>query len=76
MTAISLRLNENTFNDTENVLSKLKTPRNKYINEAIDFYNKIQKQKLLEKQIEMESKLVQEDSMLVLAEFEALEDDI
>jgi len=39
------------------------------------FYNQHQKRKLLEAQLHRESELVMEDSMQVLAEFEALEDE-
>jgi hypothetical protein len=49
--------------------------RNKYINEALEFYNKLQKRSLLAKQLDKESRLVSAESLSVLAEFEALGDE-
>ena len=75
MKTLSLRLNDTVFVDTEKVLEMIHKPRNKYINEALEYYNKVQKQALLAKQLERESKLVKSESMNVLSEFEALHDD-
>jgi hypothetical protein len=74
MKTLSLRLNESIFLETEKVVSKIHKPRNKYLNEAIDYYNRIQKQALLAKKLEQESKLVKSESMKVLKEFERLHD--
>ena len=76
MKSISLKLQEQILHETESLLEHLKTSRNKYINEAIDFYNHYQKRKLIEEQIAIESKLVSEDSLTILQEFERLEDEI
>ena len=51
----------------------MKKPTNRYINEALDYYNKLQKRKILEQKIRKESLLVKEDSMAVLSEFERIE---
>ena len=75
MKTLSLKLDEDIFQETEELLEKMKTSRNRYINEALDFYNKIQKRKMLEKILSKESELVREESMKVLAEFEILEDE-
>ncbi len=75
MKSISLKLQDQILKETENLLDHLKTSRNKYINEAIDFYNQYQKRKLIEEQLIKESKLVAEDSMKILKEFESLEDE-
>jgi len=75
MKSLSLRLNDTIFIETEKVISMMHKPRNKYINEALDYYNKLQKQTLLAKRLEKESQLVKDESMLVLSEFEALHDD-
>lgn len=75
MKNLSLKLEDQIFNETEIILSKLQTNRNRYINEALDVYNKIQKRKLLAQQFQKESKLVAADSMDVLREFELLEDE-
>ncbi|MGV3540470.1 MAG: hypothetical protein ACO1OQ_11705 [Rufibacter sp.] len=75
MKNLSLKLEDNIFQETENILDKLHTNRNRYINEALEFYNKLQKRRLLAKQLAKESKLVADDSLSVLKEFEALEGD-
>jgi len=76
MKSISLKLHQQLLVDADNILQQLKTSRNKYINEAIDFYNKHHQRKLLEQQLLAESKLVADESMEVLEEFESLEDEI
>jgi len=75
MKNLSLKLEESTFNETEKIIGTLHTNRNKYINNAVAFYNQLQKRKLLAGKLAAESKLVQSESMKVLAEFEKLEDD-
>jgi len=76
MKSISLKLQDQILHETETLLEHLKTSRNKYINEAVDYYNEYHKRKLLEEQIMKESKMVSEDSMKVLSEFEKFEDEI
>lgn len=73
MKTISLKIDEDIFGETEKILRNMKKPRNRYINEAIDFYNKFQTRKILENQLRQESKLVGENSMEVLVDFENLE---
>jgi len=75
MKTLSLKLDNTIFNETEELLSQIKKPRNRYINDALKFYNSVQKRKILAKKLEAESKLVQEESMKVLAEFESLLDE-
>jgi len=75
MKTLSLKLDNTIFNETEELLSQIKQPRNRYINDALKFYNSVQKRKLLAKRLEDESRLVQEESMKVLAEFESLLDE-
>jgi hypothetical protein len=74
MKILSLKLDDTVFRETELVVSRLKKPRNRYINEALLYYNKLQRKRILAKVIETESKLVSEESMKVLAEFENLDD--
>jgi len=76
MKSISLKLKDHIFDETESLLEHLKTSRNKYINEAVKYYNDFHKRKLLEEQIAKESRLVSEDSMEVLSQFESLEDEV
>jgi hypothetical protein len=73
MKTLSLKLDEILFQQTENILSKLNKPRNRYINEALAYYNKVQNRKLIEKKLAFESNLVGDESMKVLGEFEAFE---
>lgn len=73
MKTLSLKLDDSVFADTEQVISNIKKSRNRYINEALDFYNKMQKRKILASKLEKESKLVKEDSMMVLHEFEMID---
>ena len=75
MKNLSLKLEDDIFLETEKILNKVKKNRNRYINEAIEFYNKLHKRRLLSKQLIKESKLVSEESMKVLAEFEKLNDE-
>ncbi len=74
MKTVSLKIDDSIFGETEKILSQMKKPRNRYINEAIDYYNKVQKRVILEKKLREESELVKTDSMLVLREFELLGD--
>ena len=76
MKTLSLKLRDEIFQETEKILNKIKKSRNGYINEALEFYNKYQNRKLIEEQLKIESELVREESMEVLKEFEALEDEL
>lgn len=71
---LSLKLNDDLFTETEDILHSIKIPRNAYINQAVDFFNKIQKRNILKKKLHVESKLVSQNSLEVLKEFEKLED--
>jgi len=73
MKTVSLKIDDSIFGETEKILSKIKKPRNRYINDAIDFYNRIQKRALLEKKLKKESDLVKADSMDVLKDFEEID---
>jgi hypothetical protein len=75
MKNLSLKMDDAVFAETEKMISKLRKNRNRYINEAVKFYNMVQNRKLLAKQLLKESKLVREESMKVLAEFESLENE-
>ncbi len=73
MKTLSLKLDDSIFTETEQVISHIKKSRNRYINEALDFYNKVQKRKMLASKLEKESKLVKDDSLNVLHEFEMID---
>jgi hypothetical protein len=70
MKVISLNLDEVIFSETEIIVAEMKKPRNRYINEAIDFYNKHQQRVMLERKLYKESESVREDSMNILRDFE------
>lgn len=73
MKTISLKIDDSIFGETENILNSIKKPRNRYINEAIEYYNKMHQKNILAKKLKFESKLVEEDSLAVLKEFEAID---
>ncbi|MDP2684504.1 MAG: hypothetical protein Q8P20_05630 [bacterium] len=73
MKTVSLKIDDSIFGDTERILSRIKKPRNRYINEALDYYNRIQRRMLLEKKLKSESEIVKMDSMTVLKDFEEIE---
>jgi predicted transcriptional regulator len=75
MKNLSLKLEDDIFQETEKIVAKVKKNRNRYINEAIEFYNKLHRRRLLSKQLSKESKIVSNDSMEILAEFERLNDE-
>jgi predicted transcriptional regulator len=74
MKTLSLKLDDLVYREMEELLGMIKKPRNRYINEALQYYNRIQRKKIIEKRLEAESKMVSEESMKVLSEFEKLDD--
>ena len=76
MKTLSLKLDDNIFEETEEVVSELNLARNRYINEALNLYNQFNKRKVLKKKLIKESKLVAKSSSEVLAEFEKFADEI
>ena len=73
MKTVSLKIDDSIFSETEKILARIKKPRNRYINEAIEFYNKAQRKQILEKKLKKESELVKIDSMNVLKDFEGID---
>ena len=73
MKTVSLKIDDSIFGETEKILSRIRIPRNRYINEAIDYYNKVQKRQILEKRLKAESNLVKNDSMNILKDFENID---
>ena len=73
MKSVSLKLDDSIYGETEKILSKINKPRNRYINDAIKYYNRIQNRALLEKKLNRESTLVKSDSMDVLKDFEGID---
>jgi hypothetical protein len=75
MKTLSLKLDDNIFEETEDILAKVKKSRNRYINEAVDYYNRINKRNLIAGKLAKESRIVKKESLTVLSEFEALQDE-
>lgn len=75
MKTLSLKLDDNIFVETEQVTGYLKKSRNRYINDALDHYNKIQRRKILAAQLARESALVARESIEIVNEFEQVEDE-
>ena len=75
MKILSLKLDDNIFKETEVVISRVKKSRNRYINEAVDLYNKINKRNFIARKLTKESKLVSSESLKVLSEFEKFQDE-
>ncbi len=73
MKTLSLKLDDDVFEETERLLEKIRKPRNRYINEALQHYNRIQKEKMTARLLEAESGMVAEESLRVLSEFEKME---
>jgi hypothetical protein len=72
MKNLSLKMDDKIFQETEKILTKVRKNRNRYINDAVKFYNVLQRRRILKSQLKAESKLVREESMKVLEEFESL----
>lgn len=73
MKTISLKIDDSIFIETEKILSRIKKPRNRYINEALNHYNRLQKRMILEDKLRKESEVIREDSMDVLKDFEDID---
>jgi len=76
MRSISLKIEERTLQETDSLVPRLAISRNRYINDAVAHYNKLQRDKLVEAQLIKESKIVSENSLEVLREFEELGDEL
>ena len=75
MKVLSLKLKDEVFSEAEQLLGKIHVSRNAYINQALAFYNKVNKRRLLRKQLEKESRITHAGSLEVLREMEKLDDD-
>jgi predicted transcriptional regulator len=75
MKVLSLKLDDDIYEDAEKMTSKLKLARNRYINEAVRLYNAFNSRRLLKKELARESRLARKDSLEVLHEFERMMDE-
>jgi hypothetical protein len=76
MVNLSLKLDEEVFSEVERNLKLLKISRNAYINEALNFFNKLNKKKEIRQLIKEDIKKLGNADMEVLNDFEVLEDEI
>lgn len=73
MKTISLKIDDDIFGDTEQILAHINKPRNRYINEALDFYNSHNQRKYLESKLKSESELVGRSGMQIVNVFEQID---
>jgi len=73
MKTVSLKIDDSIFGETEKILSGIKISRNRYINEAIEYYNRLQRRQILEKRLKSESEIVIKDSLSTLKDFERID---
>jgi predicted transcriptional regulator len=73
MKTVSLKIDDSIFGETEKILTRIKMSRNRYINEALDHYNKLQLRQILEKKLKIESGLVKKESLKTLNDFERID---
>ncbi len=76
MKTLSLKLDDEIFEETDRIASKLNIARNRYINEALEAYNMLISRKLLKQKLQRESNQVSKTSMEVLAQLEKITDDL
>lgn len=72
--ALSLKLRDDLFLRLEKTRRATKTPRNTFINRALDFYTAYQERKDLRDRLRNESLMVRESSLEVLREMDQIED--
>ncbi len=73
MKTVSLKIDDSIFIETEKLLSRINKSRNRYINEALEYYNRLQRRIILEKRLKSESALVKKDSLTMLKDFERID---
>ncbi len=72
--ALSLKLDESTYFETEKIRKRLKLPRNTYIRKAVSHYNALYARKLLERDYRKASRRLGAAHLQYLQETELLED--
>lgn len=73
---LSLKLAPHIYEESEEIITQLAVPRNRYINDALQFYNSWNKRKLMQVKLHKESRRSGHESLAMLEEFESLEDPI
>jgi len=72
--ALSLKLDDPTYQETEKIRKRLKLPRNTYIRKAISHYNGLYTRKRLEQEYRQASRRLGAAHLEYLQETELLED--
>lgn len=72
MKRLAVSLENAIFEETDGILREKGIPRNRNINEALDFYNRYHKEKKLANAFAKASAMVRDSSMEVNAEFDLL----
>ncbi len=67
-------MEDRIFEETGHVLKKIHLPRNAYINQAVDFYNRCQKRLLTKKKLQKDVQVLKDDTRKFIKSFELLED--
>lgn len=73
MKILSLKLDDDVFESTERLTAELGCKRNRYINDALRWYNAHNERKMIKEALSRESRLTRAESIQVLKEFEQLE---
>ncbi len=73
MKTVSLKIDDSIFNETEKIITRIKKPRNRYINDALEHYNRFNRKLMLQEKLKFESHLVRGESLAVLKEFEQID---
>ena len=73
--SISLKIDEKELRKVDHSAQTVGVSRNAYINKALRFFNHLYERRLLAKELRRESEQVRQESMAVLREFDALQDE-
>lgn len=73
--SISLKIDVGELHKVDHSAQIVGVSRNAYINKALRFFNHLYERRLLAKQLRRESEQVRQESLAVLHEFEAFQDE-
>ena len=73
--SISLKIDDSELRKVDHSAQTVGVSRNAYINKALRFFNLLYERRLLAKELRRESEQVRQESMAVLREFDALQDE-
>ena len=74
--ALSLKIWDEIFDEVEEIIKKLDTPRNAYINRALEYFNRMNLREFLKDSYIRESKMVSNNSLEILEEFNQFEENL